>query len=189
MKFNIGEVPTLESFNDDGLKLLREPDEKVFESIIGVLFVVFLLSMLSIWLIFIPVNWPESTLTILLQSLLIALILIPVHEGLHAIMYPHKSSGEVVLGYWPQKYYFYAAYTGQVSRNRLIVVYVTPFLFLSILPIVMAMSEDAVPAWLALASIINAGFSSADLYIVYLLVSQVPRNALVQNNGWQTYWH
>ncbi len=189
MKFNLGEVPTLENFSEEGLTLLREPDEQIFERIVGVLFVVFLLSMLSIWLIFIPVDWPERALSILLQSVLIALVLIPVHEGLHAVMYPHKGPGEVVLGYWPKKFYFYAAYTGQVSRNRLIAVYVTPFVFLSALPLALAMNGDAASSWLALASIINAGFSSADLYIVYLLASQVPRNARVQNNGWLTYWH
>lgn len=121
--------------------------------------------------------------------MLVAVVLIPIHEGLHALAYPRSGRGEVIIGFWPKKFYFYAVYTGEMSRERLVAVFVAPFTVLSIAPLVYALSQDGESSALALASIINAGFSSADVYFTYLVISQIPRHSRVRNNGWKTYWH
>ena len=189
MRFYVGEIPLLEGFSDEGFTLLREPSGGVLDRIIGILFAVFLVVALTLWLVFIQVDWPESILTILFQAVLVTAVLIPIHELLHAITYPLFGRGEVILGYWPQKFYFYAVYTGEISKIRLTTVFVAPFLILSVLPFAIAVHQDNVASWIGLASILNAAFSCADLYFAYLVISQVPWKARLQNNGWKTYWH
>lgn len=67
MQFNVGEIPTVDGFNDDGLTLLREPDEKALERTISIFFVLFVLIAAAVWLTFTSVAWPESLLVLLIQ--------------------------------------------------------------------------------------------------------------------------
>jgi hypothetical protein len=117
------------------------------------------------------------------------LVLIVVHELLHAVGYPggiftHRTS----IGIWPAKFLCYAGYIGSISRNRFLYVFALPFLVLTILPLLVATAMQASPYGLAAVSIVNGVFSCGDLLLFVIIAWQIPRTATVRNQGWGTWW-
>jgi len=112
--------------------------------------------------------------------------LIAVHEVLHALAFP--TGGVRFIGVWPTRLLFYAAYHGPMSRNRFLWVMVVPFLVLTITPLALAAILRTSHALVAVTSILNGAFACGDLVGIALVASQVPANAEVRNQGWQTWW-
>jgi hypothetical protein len=168
--------------------LLKEPSAARFQLIASALLCALFVVALVSWNRLDVIAWPESKLVIAVQVTLVIALLIPAHELVHAAFYPRRKSETVILGYWPKMGSFYAGYTGELSRNRLLSVYVSPFVVLTLLPLTYAFFADEMSSWIGLVSILNAGFSGADLYVAVLLLRQVPSSARVKNDGWRTYW-
>lgn len=118
--------------------------------------------------------------------------LVVVHELLHAVVHPGAGrSAATVLGAWPRRLLFYAHYAGSLSRDRYLAVFAMPFLLISVLPLIIAATGLLPPAaafWAAWFSIWNAMFACGDCIGFALLLFQVPRAAMVQNQSWSTYW-
>ena len=167
---------------------VREPDAKTFEVIGTGAFSVLIVVASAAWHLSVDVRWSDGIAWRIVQIGFVAAVLLPVHELSHAVCYPNSPGEDVVIGFSRRLGMFYAGFNGEISRTRSTVVYLFPFLVLSILPFLVALSFDLDSEWLALCSIINAGFSGADLYSAALIISQVPRGASVRNNGWNTYW-
>lgn len=119
-------------------------------------------------------------------------LLIVVHELLHAFVAPGWGRRrETIIGYWPSHFVFYAHYSGALTRDRFLTVFTTPFLVISILPLIAASLIPFTSKALAIAgwfSIWNALFACGDWVGFFLVLAQVPKKALVQNEGWQTFW-
>ena len=122
--------------------------------------------------------------------LVIALVgLTVIHELLHAVVHPMKGlSPRTVLGFWPSTLMFYAHYDGEVSRNRLIAILLTPLIIISIVPLVVAAVVQVTSGWAAFLSCFNAVLACVDMLGVAMLLFQVPRTAVVRNQGWKSYW-
>jgi hypothetical protein len=124
--------------------------------------------------------------------LIILLLLIPVHELLHAWMHPEGGrSSNTILGLWLSRAVFYAHYEGVMSRNRFLLVMVAPYLILGLLPVALLW----IPFWppdairiLTLVSLTGSLVACADIVGVGLIVFQIPLAAVVRNHGWETYW-
>ncbi|WP_035612345.1 DUF3267 domain-containing protein [Haloferula sp. BvORR071] len=119
-------------------------------------------------------------------------ILIVVHELLHAAVHPGWGSApESVIGVWPSRMIFYAHYAGALARNRFLTVFAMPFLVITVLPLALAASGilpsgmRPAAAWF---SAWNAFFACGDCVGFALILLQVPREALVRNKGWRSYW-
>jgi len=188
LKFRIGEMPKADASDICNSVLVNEPSEKAFELLAFLLFIGFLAVALVIWTKLDVISWPETKLKITLHVLLIAVFLMPAHELIHAVSYPRCENGTVVVGFWPKKGFLYAGFTGELSKNRSIIVYLSPFILLSLLPLAYAGFENHVPHWLGIVSILNAGFSATDIYVVFLFLRQIPNGAQLRNSGWSTYW-
>ena len=118
--------------------------------------------------------------------------LIVVHELIHAAIHPaFGRSSATVIGAWPRRLLFYAHYSGPLSRNRFLAIFAAPFLIITLLPLLVAMT-GVLPPMMRLAaawfSTWNALFACGDIIGFALIAAQIPRDALVQNKGWQTYW-
>lgn len=118
---------------------------------------------------------------------------IVVHEFIHAVAHPRLGCSEsTVIGAWPSRMVFYAAFTGPLSRNRFLAILILPFLVITILPLVFAV-VGVLPGHfagfiLAWCSTWNALFSCGDIFFISLVLWQVPRHSIVQNQSWYTYW-
>jgi hypothetical protein len=129
------------------------------------------------------------TLATALSYLVAFVVLLLVHELLHAAALPAAGlSAATTLGFWPKMLTPYVSYEGELSRNRHVLVGVTPFLVLSVVPIVVGFCFSVVPPWAVALGVVNAFGASGDLIGVGLLVFQVPSSALVRSKGRETWW-
>jgi hypothetical protein len=112
-----------------------------------------------------------------------------VHELLHAAALPAGGlTAATTLGFWPKALTPYVSYEGELPRNRHILVGVTPFFVLSVVPIVVGLCFSTAPAWAVALGVINAFGASGDLIGVGLLALQVPSSGIVRNKGRETWW-
>jgi len=122
---------------------------------------------------------------------LLALVaMVPLHELIHALAYFQGiRSRHLIVGFWPSRGVCYAIYDSPMPRNRVLGMLVAPILALSIFPL-LGLPWLQGTAWgLVLAfSLLHASICGGDMIVFFWLVSQVPRKALVHNNGWKTYW-
>jgi hypothetical protein len=122
----------------------------------------------------------------------IFVVLVVIREGVHLLAHPRSgASGYSVVGVMRNPLIFYAQYLGPLSRNRFLFILLLPFIVLSIIPLLMALSTELPPGFayfLAFFSSLNALSSCADLYGAWLLGSQLKSNVEIRNNGWKSYW-
>jgi len=135
---------------------------------------------------------PGEFLLLAVTLLLSVPALIVFHELLHASVHPHFGrTSSTVIGAWPRRLLFYAHYSGSLSRERFLAVFIMPFIVITLLPLALA-ALGLLPARLAPAaawwSTLNALFSCGDLFGMALILCQIPRNATVQNQSWRTFW-
>ncbi len=121
-------------------------------------------------------------------GLLIAGMVI-VHEMLHATLFPgFPQSPRIVVGIWWSRLSPYAHYGGPISRQRYLASAVAPLLVVSLLPMALSVGSGVHSHWGATVSLWNAMSSSVDILAVRVLLLQVPAGALLQNQGWKTFW-
>ncbi len=123
-------------------------------------------------------------------SLLLALLLlVPLHEGCHALVVPGSlTSPNLIVGVWPKAVAGYVHYEGELGRSRFLLVTLCPFLVLSAVALAAArLFPAAEQFWLTLG-LLNALGSGGDLLGALLVLSQVPRDARLRNQGMDTYW-
>ena len=129
------------------------------------------------------------TLSTALSYLLAFAALLLVHELAHAVTLPGGGlNAATTLGFWPKTLTPYVSYEGELPRNRHILAGLTPFLVLSVVPIIIGLRFSVAPPWAAALGVINAFGASGDLVGVGLLAFQVPSSALVRNKGLETWW-
>lgn len=118
--------------------------------------------------------------------------LILVHEALHAVAHPgYGLQRETIIGAWPRKLLFYAHYSGPLTRDRFLLVFAMPFLVITVLPLIISalgLLRPPLGSIFAWFSVWNAFFACGDAVGFLLLLFQVPRDAIVQNKGWRTFW-
>jgi hypothetical protein len=152
-----------------------------------------LLVLLGIWVTCLLVAQPDPSpfigREIDLNTLFILVLLIPVHELLHAISHPGwGTSSHSIIGLWLSRGLFYAHYEGVMSRNRFLLVFVMPLLVLGVFPTLLLMMIPDLLSSLFWLSLFGTLYASGDLVAVPFIFFQVPRTAVVRNKGWRTYW-
>ena len=122
------------------------------------------------------------------------LALVPIHEFVHALAY-FKSplSRYLIVGAWPQHGMFYALYDGPLPRARVLLMVAAPFLLLTAAPLFMIAlgvltPPPAVRAMLLFAALNHAALCVGDSIVLWRIMRNVPRSALIHNDGWITYW-
>ncbi|WP_338323605.1 DUF3267 domain-containing protein [Halobacillus salinus] len=114
-------------------------------------------------------------------------MLIVIHELLHLVFVPNFiKSDKTYIGLT----YFggYVLTEESIAKSRYLLVTVAPFVILSILlPITLGLLGILTPL-LKVLILINAMASSVDILNLILLLTQVPKAAVLKNNGTKTYW-
>lgn len=117
------------------------------------------------------------------------LLLVAAHELIHALGYPKFGfTPSTMIAFWPSKLLFLAIHYDALPRNRLLLVYLLPLLVISVFPLIVCRSLGIESVLLMLASIANALVAGGDIFCFFLILAQVPANALVRNQGWATWW-
>lgn len=188
MKLHIGPVPLNERFRpeQDGWRPLREPTPVLMQFLaapIGLVTGVALAAASGLLGFFnSPLDEPAWLLVVVVGT-------IPVHEVVHMLVHPRQGrSADSILGVWPSMLLFYAHYDHVLTRNRLLLILAMPFLVLSVapLPLCWLLGFDAL--WVAVLAIWNGVCSCGDLLGVLIIGWQLPRTAVVRNQGYYTWW-
>ena len=204
MRFHIGAIPEDQEFLPEaqGWRGIREPNP-IWLNLFAIPVVIALMIVWALMIFFIlvlrglpPIPPTSSSLTLNPALLILILVLlIPAHEFLHALFYPDWGlSSRTIIGVWLSKGVFYAHYEGKMGRNRFLLIFLTPYLVLGILPaLVWALLPanhlfSEVSINLLYISLLGSIFSSSDLVGVSLVFLQIPAAAIVRNKGWKTYW-
>ena len=115
--------------------------------------------------------------------------LFAVHELLHAFGYQGFGfTPSTMIFIWPSKLLVIAITLDALRRNRLLLVYMLPLLVISVLPLIVCRSIGVTPVPLMLASTVNGLIAGGDIFCFFLILLQVPRNAMVRNQGPATWW-
>lgn len=127
------------------------------------------------------------SVTINLGIVLIMVLLVVLHELLHLILLPNFLRSEKtfvginLLG-------GFVITEEEIARSRYILITVAPFILISIaLPVILGVFGLLTPA-VKFLIILNAMASSVDMLNLLLVIGQVPKNAILRNNGPRTYW-
>jgi len=116
-------------------------------------------------------------------------VMIPIHELIHAFANPSFGmTTRTYVGVWPSKMLFYAHYEGELPRGRFLFVLIAPTLVLTVLPLLLLAAFRLDVPFLAAMAFANALGAAGDLLGIGILLSQIPRGALVRNKGWRSYW-
>ncbi len=215
MRFHLGAPPLNDNFQpeEDDWTPLREPSPLMI-NVLAIPFGVFAAILLALgWAAGVDSFAPQLGIdpagtglgqpayaAVLFVALVMSLLgIIAAHELIHGLGYPYFGlTRSTVLGVWPSKLLFYAGYLKSLRRDRWLIVYLLPFLVLSVVPLIVyrmwginAASQprsEQVWAWLYFLSLLNGLFSGGDLLYVLLILLQIPRRAVLQNQGWSTWW-
>jgi len=187
LRFVIGEAPKNPNHNFEGYIKLDEPEKSKFMLVAGtVQFALWGLFFL-VWVVFDDRMIGYFTQASLLEYLFILLLLIPVHELFHAMVYPLKNHKWIIFGVWLKMGVCYAMYEGRLTRDRWLLVYGMPILLISLVPFLYAIPFEIHP-WVVIASILNAGLAAGDVLALVMILNQVPKRAVIVQDGWDTYW-
>jgi hypothetical protein len=203
MRLHYGPVPENPDFRpqEEGWTPLREPSVTAFTWLASGIGLAVGIAVATLWAVTVPgtsiirISTSASDASAMSPWMALAMILgavaglIIIHELLHAATYPGRLFGErTVIGVWPRKGLFYAHYDGSLSRNRCLLVFLVPFLVLTIglwlVELIFRTGWGLMPGW----SILNAMFAGGDILATAMMAGQIPKEAEVRNQGWNTWW-
>ncbi|ACA43830.1 DUF3267 domain-containing protein [Clostridium botulinum] len=114
------------------------------------------------------------------------IIIMPVHEILHSLAFPNFK--QTIFGFIPKGLVSYSFFKGKISRKRLIIFLIFPFIILTILPTIGLSFIRIKNNFVYVIIIINAVASYVDILTIFVLLLQVPKSTCIKNIGNKTYW-
>ena len=188
MKFTVGPIPEDAHFQPDGdvWTIVREPSLEKMMLLSLPLAVLLGLGAILLWILITSVDLHDIEV---LWSIAAMPFCIPVHQIAHASGFPARGwIAQTSFGVWPSRLAFYAHYQGPLSRDRVLVILVLPFALISISPLVLCSVLRTVPPVAMYVSIGNAFLCSVDLASFMLVLWQLPRTAVIRQQGMKMWW-
>ncbi len=190
MRIAFGPIPPSQGFQDgrESWTPLRELESKWFVGVALLLAIPFVA--VAIVLVRNVSGYLKAEPVALWSLVTFFVAMVPLHEFVHALTFPSGlTSPRLVFGVWPARGLCYVLHDGPVSRRRIAVMLVAPFvLFTSGLGVLALLTTGNVRLVVLIALIVHTGVCTGDFMTVTRVWTQVPAGALVQNDGWITYW-
>lgn len=186
MKFIKSAYPSSENFNPttDVWTKSKEPTQKVF-FILAFIILVFTILIMHKLRDFLS---PSNSYTNILYDMIFFLVLIPIHELLHALVFPEPlTSRNVIFGTLLEKGCFYAYYDGEMTKCRFLISIITPFTILTLIPLILVIF-GVFNSYLFEFSYINSLFCCGDIISFFIIIFTLPQKSIVRNKGWYTYY-
>jgi len=174
---------------------LREP-KNVISAILVSTPLMIIAALISIWIIkmisSISLNefgftQSKFEFTFNLNLIVWLFVLVVIHELIHLIFIPNFIKSE-------KTYVGMMLFGGfviteeEISKSRYMIITIAPFVIISIiLPLLLSML-GLLTTTMKFLIILNAMASSVDLLNLLLIMKQVPKKAIIKNNGPNTYW-
>ena len=194
MQLRYGPLPDPEDFqpeDDPRWTLLEEPSIDMMQ-LVGMVACAILA--VPLWMAFpdspgradLP-SWSHHAVLNLMMVCMGMPIGVLVHELIHMLFHPGAGTRRgSVLGFWPDYAVFYAAWSGEWSRERCAASLLAPAVVITgLLFILQHIQPMAATPILACLHLICCG---CDLFYTPLLLRRTPAGATLRNKGWDTYW-
>ncbi|MGH4118280.1 DUF3267 domain-containing protein [Clostridium sp.] len=177
----------------------NEPDNLTSVFLIGglislpmiIILTVLIIIKIQIW----NISFENLNVLNLVKATMIASVLSAVfgivHEGLHAVCYPENATKEIWVK--PNELAAFVYCNAPVSKWNFIWIVFCPNMVLGFLPYTLWMigyfdMNSLVSQTIIIFAMLNIISGVGDYLNAYLTIKQVPKNALVQNYGFHTYW-
>lgn len=189
MRFHLGAIPETPDFRPEAPWCpLREPTMWVMQCLGLPVGIAAAAGVAVLWITTTPLSeaaWKFSAPA----SLFSFAGIVVVHELIHAATHPLRGrSPHSILGFWPKQLAFYAAYNGELTRNRFIAILLMPLVVISFVPLLVAAALQMTSPWIAFVSAFNALIACGDIIGAGIIWWQVPATATLRNLGIRTYW-
>jgi hypothetical protein len=181
-------IPENEAFRpiEEGWKAVKEPKSVVVTMLIS-LPIGLLMSSIVIFIAY--MNGIESDIKPNISLVIALLIIIPIHELIHALVFPEPiNSDKVIFGLLPKVGAFYAHYEGEMKKIRFLITLLAPFIVITIIPLIFLCVTGIDMPFVIKISAVNALCASADVFGFFTILFQLPKNSVVRNKGIKTYW-
>jgi hypothetical protein len=204
MRIQFGNVPEDPGLDPEaeGLHPIRSPQQRMgtlLASLAGFVLLIFPLMTVCLVLSYFAIPAagpvPPHSLAPWLPVVLALLFYIPLHESFHLVFHPRSgTSDQSILVIWPVKLVFGVYYEGCMSRSRWLLMRFAPFTLLSLLPAAfLAIFQNIfldIPlrTFLEVIMVVNGVGSGGDVIGMLLVLSQVPRAAVLCFHGGRAYW-
>jgi hypothetical protein len=188
MKFSWNKIPEDKTFepdkNDEGWIALKESTNMWIVQLQALPFLILNMFVVLLFMGLFGIQFELNYIELLISLI----ILVPIHELIHALFFPEKlSSDNVYFGFLLKGLAFFAAYIGQMKRNEFIRVLISPLVIMSVIGmiILIIIGHNNI---LEHIIVINAVAACVDTMGVFMILRQVPKNTIVKNKGLKTYW-
>lgn len=190
MKFHFGKIPDAVDFSPEkeNWTPLKEPTPWLVQLLALPIGLALAALFLHLWVHLAPAT--SHNLATVLNNIFIGIpFTVIIHELIHTLAHPQNGrSSNTILGFWPSKMIFYAHYGGILTKQRFITILVLPFIFISILPLILCIFFSIDSYFLMFVSVFNTIGSCVDLLGVIIIFFQVPSTAIMRNKVWKTYY-
>ena len=115
-------------------------------------------------------------------------IIIVFHEGVHALCFPEGITSKHVGFGFHKSGAFFAFYTETISKRRMIFTMLMPFVLFTIAPLIIIIIIDKNIPFLMMALLYHALLASGDLVGLSLVIKNTPKNSVLKNKGYFTYY-
>ncbi len=178
----------------DGATIYKEPENMTIVFLHGLIFAVPIVIIMIIGLFLVSKNYGlkiEYDSTRFLICCLVSFVFLYIHELIHAITFPLKDKKEIWMYLSQLSLFVYSE--AEVSKKRFILINIMPAFVLGILPFIFSMIFAKFlggPLLLdfVTVSIINVLSAVGDYVNIYNTIKQVPKDAIVFNYGYHTFW-
>lgn len=185
MRFILNDFPDDENFQPgEAWTPLKESADLWVVQLQAVPFMIINVAFVVVLMRLIGISFDLKTTSMLFSFL----IFIPVHELIHALFFPENLKSEnVFFGFTWKGFAPFAMYIGEMKRNTFIRVLLAPFAIITVagLLYLLLLGSNSLVEHII---VFNALGACADCLGVFLVLRQVPRNALVRNKKIRTYW-
>lgn len=188
MKFIWNRLPDDQNFDPENLHTdwtpLKESTNMWIVQLQAIPFMILNIIIVNVVMDFLGISFNSELKYILISFI----ILIPIHEIVHALFFPEKLSSEnVYLGFLLKGLVFFAAYNGEIKRKQFIKVLISPFIIISAIGFII-LSFIGDNNLIKHIVFFNALSSCGDCLFVCKVLRQVPKNSAIRNKGIRTYW-
>lgn len=189
MRFCLGPIPTTHDFSptEEGWHLIQTPNLLKLQFLATPFIILSFVCITGLVWIFLPIQIDQFSL---IDFMLTFVLLIPIRIIIFMLFHPHQGrSSKSIVGFtFNQLMLVYIYYSGALPRGRAVLIFLSPFLILSIVPLSIASIFGI--GWIGLAYVIVLGglMGSYDLFIALIILHNVPCQAIIRCQGLETYW-
>jgi len=192
MRFHLGAIPESPDFNPDASwQLVREPSPGAWQLMALPIGVLSAGLFAFLWFAFTPLVFARESVAFLASPAARIACIVGViffHEVIHIFTQPGTGrSPYSVVVFWPARLLLFAAYTGELTRRRCLIILLAPFMVISVVPLLAAAVAHQVLGWLAFVSSFNALLAGGDILSATFTLGRIPPHGIVRMQGWKTY--